>query len=95
MTCTYVLQSQKTNKYYFGSSHQNTAESRLKSHNAGKTKSTKFGRPWVIIQQEIFTTYTEARKRELFLKTGVGRKIFMESGQDGNARVLKTRVSNH
>ena len=75
-----------------GSSHEENANSRLNSHNSGKTKSTKFGRPWVIIHEETFLTYTEARKRELFLKTGQGRKWIKEGGQDGNALVLKTSV---
>lgn len=92
MACTYVLRSLKTNKFYVGSSHEDSADSRLNSHNSGKTKSTKFGRPWVIIHEETFLTYTEARKREIFLKTGQGRKWIMEGGQDGNAPVLKTGV---
>ena len=75
---TYILKSLKTNKHYIGSSHENSAITRLKSHNSGKTKSTKFGRPWVIIHQESFSTCTEARKRELFLKSGQGRKWIKE-----------------
>ena len=92
MPCVYILQSQKTNKFYIGSSHEDTADIRLKSHNSGKTRSTKFGRPWVIIHQESFSSYTEARKKELFLKSGQGRKWIKEGGQDGNALVLKTSV---
>ena len=94
MPCVYILHSFKTKKIYIGSSHEDTADTRLRSHNSGKTKSTKFGRPWVIIHQEQFLTYTEARKREIFFKSGQGRKLIKEGGQDGNALVLKTSGSN-
>ena len=83
MACTYILRSAKTDKFYIGSSHEDNAYSRLKSHNSGKTRSTKFGRPWVIIHEETFLTYTEARKREIFLKTGQGRKWIKEGWPSG------------
>ncbi|MAF13464.1 MAG: hypothetical protein CMI53_01040 [Parcubacteria group bacterium] len=74
MPCTYILYSRSTNKFYTGSSREKAANNRLKSHNAGKTKSTKAGRPWIIIHQEKYQNYTDARKREIFLKSGQGRK---------------------
>ena len=61
------------NEPYVGSSHT-TVESRLTARNAGKTRSTKYGKPWIVVCEERLATYTEARKRELFLKSGVGRK---------------------
>ena len=73
MAETYVLLSNKTGKYYIGSSHV-SALVRLVAHNAGKTKSTKSGRPWELLHVETYETYTEARKREMFLKSGVGRQ---------------------
>lgn len=74
MPITYVLYSQKTKKFYTGSSHQETVQNRLVEHNAGRVKSTKFGRPWNLVFSEYYDSYTQARQRELFLKTGVGRK---------------------
>ena len=74
MAITYVLRSKKNEKFYIGSSRFNDPDKRLKSHNAGKVRSTKSGRPWYIVHIEYFETYTEARKRENFLKSGVGRK---------------------
>jgi putative endonuclease len=73
MACTYVLFSESTNKFYVGSSRGDDAEVRLKAHNGGKTQSTKNGRPWISVHLESFVTYTEARKRENFLKSGAGR----------------------
>ncbi len=74
MPCIYVLFSDKSGKFYIGSSRSDTAYSRLKNHNSGKVRSTKSGRPWKLIYTEIFDTYTKARKREIFLKSGKGRE---------------------
>ncbi len=79
MACVYVLISKTTNKKYVGSSRENNPEERLSAHNAGKTKSTKSGKPWVLIHQEMCNDYTEARKRENFLKSGQGRKWVKEN----------------
>ncbi|MEW6027383.1 MAG: GIY-YIG nuclease family protein [Planctomycetota bacterium] len=73
MACTYILYSRLKNRFYVGSTRENNGDERLKSHNYGKTKSIKSGCPWVIIHEEKYPTYTEARKRELFLKSGIGR----------------------
>jgi putative endonuclease len=74
MSCIYVLQSSTNNKFYIGSSRDKNPDSRLKAHNSGKTRSTKSGKPWKVVYFENYPDYTSARKRELFLKTGVGRK---------------------
>ena len=73
MYFVYVLFSEKLNKRYIGSSQD--AEKRLREHNLGKSKFTKSGIPWKLIYKESFPTNLEARKRELFLKSGVGRKF--------------------
>ena len=94
MPCTYILYSQSSTKFYVGSSRNESAVIRLKSHNAGKTKSTKSGRPWVVAHEEEFATYKEARQRENFLKMGQGRKWIREQfgamAERLNAAVSKT-----
>jgi len=82
MACTYVLLSKITNRFYVGSSREDNAENRLKSHNSGKTRSTKSGRPWIVIHEEQYDNYRDARKREIFLKSGVGRKWIKEKFDD-------------
>ena len=77
MACVYVLYSKSTDRLYTGSSRQDDPLSRLRSHNAGKTRSTKNGRPWAVIYREKFSDYITARKRELFLKSGQGRKLII------------------
>ncbi|MBS3920000.1 MAG: hypothetical protein KG012_14055, partial [Deltaproteobacteria bacterium] len=61
------------------SSREGSADNRLKSHNAGKSKSTKAGRPWRLIYEEQTSDYTGARKKEIFMKSGVGRRWIKES----------------
>ena len=78
MPCVYILYSISKNRFYVGSSRKDGAEGRLKSHNAGKNKSTKAGRPWGLIYEEQCSDYTDARKKENYLKSGVGRRWIKE-----------------
>jgi putative endonuclease len=73
MNWIYVLWSQKLHKRYIGSTEKHPEE-RLMDHNKKKTPFTARGIPWVLIHIESYPTLSEARKREIFLKTGVGRK---------------------
>ena len=68
----YVLESQKQKRFYIGMCRD--MERRLKEHNSGKTKSTKGFRPWHILFIEDYNTRDEARTRELYLKSGIGRE---------------------
>lgn len=68
----YVLWSNKLKKRYIGFTEN--IEKRFKEHNTGKTHFTKSGIPWTIIYQETYTNKYSARKREIFLKSGQGRK---------------------
>jgi len=67
----YVLQN-KQNGWYIGSTKD--LQKRILSHNAGKNKSTKHGFPWKIIYCEIGLNMEDARAREKYLKSGMGRK---------------------
>jgi putative endonuclease len=69
----YVLFSAKLNKRYVGSTSD--IERRMREHNGGHSKFTKGGIPWRLIYSEAFETASQARKRELFLKSGAGRKF--------------------
>jgi len=72
----YVLWSNKLQKRYIGFSSD--LVKRLSEHNSGKSPFTKTGMPWLLIHSEEYLTETEARRREKFLKSGVGRK-FLDS----------------
>ncbi len=70
----YIIYSRKSCRYYTGSTSD--IKRRLVEHNAGKTRSTKSFRPWVLIYQEKFDTKTEARKREIQIKKYKGGEAF-------------------
>ena len=74
----YALQSQVDGRIYVGFSFD--IEKRLKEHNSGKTKSTKGFRPWVIIFTEECTNRIEAREKEKYYKTGIGREKLRKHG---------------
>ncbi len=67
----YVLQSQKTGRRYVGS-RENLAE-RIRRDNAGDSKATKHGVPWVLLYSETFPIRSEAAQRERYYKSGRGR----------------------
>jgi len=69
----YVLRSKINGKYYIGSTRD--LEKRISEHNAGKIRSTKALIPYELIYKEVFLTYTEARKRELYFKKRKSRKL--------------------
>ncbi|MGA2622464.1 MAG: GIY-YIG nuclease family protein [Bacteroidota bacterium] len=72
MYYVYVLWSEKLQKRYIGSTDD--IDQRLIAHNSGKTPFTRRGMPWVVIHREELETLSEARRRERFLKSGIGRK---------------------
>ncbi len=67
----YVLRSAKTGRRYVGSC-EDVAE-RLRRHNAGHSKSTRHGVPWVLLHSESFSSRAEAMGKERYYKTGKGR----------------------
>jgi putative endonuclease len=73
MFFVYAIQSERDGRIYVGMC--GGVETRLKEHNAGKTKSTKGFRPWKMIYTEEALNRVEARKREIYLKSGVGKEF--------------------
>ncbi|MGB2697508.1 MAG: GIY-YIG nuclease family protein [Candidatus Zixiibacteriota bacterium] len=72
---TYVLLSEKDNHFYIGMT--SCLQKRVYQHNVGKVKSTKARRPFKLFYYEEYQDKTEARKREIFLKSGPGR-LFLQ-----------------
>ncbi len=71
MWYVYVLQN-KDDDWYIGSTRD--LQKRILNHNTGKNKSTKYGIPWRIIYCEIGLNQKDARVREKYLKSGMGRR---------------------
>ena len=67
----YLVRSEKTGRRYIGSCEKLTERSRR--HNAGDSKATKHGVPWILLCSEGFATRSEAAQRERYYKTGRGR----------------------
>ena len=50
-------------------------DSRVARHNRGENRSTKAHRPWEFFFFEVYETRVEARKREVYLKSGIGKEF--------------------
>jgi len=68
----YVWRSQKTGRRYVGSCENLT--DRIRRYNAGESKATKHGVPWLLIHSEGFATRAEVAQRERYYKSGKGRE---------------------
>ncbi len=77
MWFVYLLQSLKDKKYYIGQT--DNIKSRIKKHNSGEVKSTRYRIPFRLIGHEEYKTRNEARWREYNLKKSAWqRKKFLE-----------------
>ena len=72
MFYTYILYSNKLNKFYVGSAEN--VDIRKKQHNDGQVKFTSRGIPWEIKYIEVFPDRTSAMKREYEIKRKKSRK---------------------
>ncbi|MEX8548681.1 MAG: GIY-YIG nuclease family protein [Mucilaginibacter sp.] len=75
MFYTYILQSEKSGRYYIG--HASNLEERLGRHNGGKVTTTKNKGPWKVVFFETYETKAAANSRELYIKSMKSR-IFIE-----------------
>ena len=73
---TYVLLSEKDNKFYTG--YTKNIELRFEQHNKGLVQSTKFRRPLKLIYYEACLNQQDATHREKYLKTHYG-KMFLKN----------------
>ena len=72
MNYVYTLLSDKDGKLYTGST--NDLKRRLREHESGNVSSTKSRRPLRLIYYEACINQEDARKREKYLKSGMGNK---------------------
>lgn len=73
MWYVYLLKSEKSKHWYIGSTIN--LRKRILRHNSGKNRSTKYGVPWQLIYCEIGLNKKDARWREKYLKSGMGRRF--------------------
>jgi len=72
MFFVYAIKSTVRNYIYVGMS--NNVNRRVLEHNAGENKSTKAYKPFTLIYTETFATRLEAREKEKYLKSGIGKE---------------------
>lgn len=72
MFFVYILHSENDNRLYTG--FTNNITRRMGEHNNGKVKSTKHRRPLRLIYYEAYTDKNDAMNREIFLKSGSGKR---------------------
>ena len=77
MYFVYVLQSMKDGFLYIGMTSD--LEKRIKRHNAGYERSTRRRIPFKLLHHELLPTRQEARAREKYLKSGIGRESLKKS----------------
>lgn len=100
MYYTYVLQSLKDKKWYTGFS--NDLKRRFKDHNKGLVFTTTKRRPFVLIYYEACLNENDAKAREEYLKSGMGKRFiknrlkfyFNEISNGHTANQVKT-LYNH
>ena len=72
MFYTYVIRSRKSGIFYTGSTGD--LRKRLQFHNEGKSTWTKSRGPWSLIYYESCLNEEDAKAREIYLKTGMGKR---------------------
>ena len=72
----YILQSLKDKRTYVG--YTKDFEERLKKHNSGQVRSTKYRTPFKILFTESFDNIKDAKSRELWWKSKTGRNKLKE-----------------
>lgn len=69
---TYVLRSQKNGRWYTGYTYN--LQKRLRQHNEGKSQYTSHRGPYEVIYYEVCGNENDARAREKYLKSGMGKR---------------------
>lgn len=73
MHYTYILKSTKDGKFYTG--YTIDLRKRVSVHNSGKSSYTKDRGPFELIYYEACLNEDDARSREKYLKSGMGKRF--------------------
>jgi putative endonuclease len=76
MAWLYILQSEKSGRFYVGSTTD--LDRRLTEHNAGQTISTRNRGPWNVVHREQFDDAIVAKARELEIKSWKSHRSIQE-----------------
>ena len=75
-----MLQSDSDHGLYIG--YSGNLRRRLAEHQAGEANATAHRGPWRLIYYEAYIEEADARGREVFLKSGAGRKHLKNQCRD-------------
>jgi putative endonuclease len=81
---TYILYSKSRDEYYVGHT-QDLLERVEHYHNEGRSLYTKRGIPWKLVYTEMYSTRSEAMRREREIKS---RKTTLLPSQNGSVKAL-------
>jgi putative endonuclease len=84
----YAIKSIQRNYIYVGLTSD--LKRRITQHNTGKERTTRPYRPFELIYIEIFETRSEARNKEIYLKSGCGKEL-LKSYSSKEIRQNKTK----
>ncbi len=73
MYTVYALKSLSRKYIYVGITKN--LEERIRRHNSGYEKTTRPYRPFELLYKEECSDRVEARKREVYLKSGIGKEF--------------------
>ena len=73
MFTVYAIRSEVRSYIYVGMT--GNLKRRLGEHNRGENRSTKAYKPFVLIYTETFETRVEAREKEKYFKSGIGKEF--------------------
>ena len=68
----YVIESGKDSRLYVGQAKDIAV--RVKQHNSGATRSTRYYRPWHLVFKKRCEDRKEARELEKYFKSGCGKE---------------------
>ena len=69
---TYVIRSKKDDRFYTG--FTSDLRKRFRDHNAGIVQATRSRGPFILVYYEACIDKQDARAREKYLKTGMGKR---------------------
>jgi len=74
MYSVYFAKSEKNGKVYVGFTTKDP-KIRVEEHNSGANKWSKENKPFVLIYYENYVCEKDARLREKYFKTGIGKRV--------------------
>ena len=93
MYYTYVLHRSKDGEWYTGASSD--LKARLKEHEQGKVRSTRFQRPLRLVYYEACLEAEDAYRRERYLKTGKGKRYLLQRLKTWRTRLSQDKLERH